>query len=77
MTGVAQQGRCPAPLGRRNIPDSDHVAPPTDASSPDTLVYVVDVLATADVTLDPAGTEGQAPATSPGVERPTDTPTEQ
>jgi len=53
------------------------VAPPTDASSPDTLVYVVDVLATADVTLDPAGTEGQAPATSPGVERPTDTPTEQ
>ncbi len=53
------------------------VAPPADASSPDTIVYVVDVLATADVALDPSGTEGQAPATSPGVERPTDEPTTQ
>ncbi|PWD49590.1 peptidylprolyl isomerase [Serinibacter arcticus] len=53
------------------------VAPPADGAAGDTLVYVVDILATADIAVDPAGTEGLVPTPSESagaVERPTDPP---
>lgn len=58
------------------------VVPPAEGNETDTLIYVVDILATADVAIGPSGTEGQGDvppeqATPPvGDELPTDGPTE-